>query len=175
MLLRGKLRGVTDYFALFALPRRPWLNGEKLEEQYRELARQTHPDQSTHATKDFAEVNEAYRILRDPKSRLRHLLALEGKPPSAATAEIPADLASLFMKIAPALKHNDKEQINTLSEEVSDRYGEAIEQLRRLSEGWSENASSNVIDAEKLYRRFAFLTRWKNLVEEHRFNTATYS
>lgn len=163
---------MTDYFALFTLPRRPWLDREKLEEKYRELARATHPDQTTQPTMNFAEVNEAYRILRDPKSRLQHLLALEGKPPPASTAEIPSDLASLFMKIVPVLKKNDKEEIDTLSAEVSDRYGEAIEQLHQLSESWSENASSNVIAAEKLYRRFAFLTRWKNLLEEHRFSAS---
>jgi molecular chaperone HscB len=169
LFLRGKFRRVTDYFALFALPPRPWLDGEKLEERYRELARATHPDQSTQPAMNFAEVNEAYRILRDPKSRLQHLLALEGRPPTAATAEIPRDLTDLFLRIAPALTRNDKREIDGLSEELSLLYDGAIEQLYQINESWSKHPMT---DVENLYRRFAFLTRWTKLVEEHRFNAA---
>ena len=166
---------MTDYFALFALSRRPWLDLEKLEEKYRELARETHPDQSTQRSSDFAEVNEAYRTLRDPKSRLQHLLTLEGYPQSGSTAEVPTDLMDLFMKIAPALANTNKEQLNLLNKELDGCYDKAIEQLQRIDLVWNQQTSSRMNDAEDLYRRFAFLTRWKNLIEERQFADSVVS
>jgi curved DNA-binding protein CbpA len=164
---------VTDYFALLAQPRRPWIDLDKLEEKYRELARATHPDQSTHPASDFTEVNEAYRTLRDPKSRLQHLLSLEGYSPSGPTAEIPADLSNLFMKIAPALAKRDKQEIDALNRKLSDQYEQALDRLHRLNDTWGKSASANMTEVDELYRRFAFLTRWKDLLQEHRFNIAT--
>jgi molecular chaperone HscB len=169
LFLRGKFFRVTDYFALLAQPHRPWLDLEKLEEKYRELARQTHPDQSDRGTNEFAEINEAYRTLRDPKSRLQHLLALKGHSLAISTTEVPADLADLFMKIAPALTRKDKNALDILSQELGNHYDKAIRELYGLNQAWSEN---RLDDAENLYRRFAFLTRWKNLVEEQQFNAA---
>ena len=160
---------MTDYFTLLAQPRRPWLDLEKLEERYRELARQTHPDQSGHGTNEFAEVNEAYRTLRDPKSRLQHLLALEEHSSAISATEVPADLADLFMKIASALIREDKNALDALNQELSECYDRAIEELHRLNQSWGENSLS---DVENLYRRFAFVTRWKNLIKEKQFNAA---
>ena len=60
---------MTDYFALLGEARRAWLDPEKLKEKYFALNRATAAD---------AELNEAYRVLSDPKLRLHHLLTLDG-------------------------------------------------------------------------------------------------
>jgi hypothetical protein len=60
---------MTDYFALFGEARRAWLDPEKLKEKYFALNRATAAD---------ADLNEAYRVLSDPKLRLHHLLTLDG-------------------------------------------------------------------------------------------------
>lgn len=162
---------MSDYFALFDQPRRPWIDLEKLEEKYRELVRSTHPDRSAQPANDLAKVNEAVRILRDPKLRLQHLLALEGKLPRDS-AEVPADLADLFMRIAPVLRNDERNEITILIEELGERYQDAINRLRQLDEVWTSNRDTSVIEAKNLYARFSYLTRWKNLFEEHRFNTS---
>jgi curved DNA-binding protein CbpA len=162
---------VTDYFAFFHQPRRPWIDLEKLEEKYRELARSTHPDQSAQPSNDFAQVNEGYRLLRDPKSRLQHLLELEGKLPRDS-AEVPAALADLFMRIAPILRGDDTNEMTILVEELNELHQEAINRLRQLDKVWTNKAETNEREAKNLYRRFSFLTRWKNLLEEHRFNAS---
>jgi curved DNA-binding protein CbpA len=166
LFLRRKLRRVTDYFAFFDQPRRPWIDLEKLEEKYRELARSTHPDQSAQPSNDFAQVNEGYRLLRDPKSRLQHLLALEGHPPSASTAEIPADLSDLFMKIAPALARNDEEEIRRVQKDLNDHSDDAVERLRQLDRAWDNEVALSFSGTENLYIRFAFLQRWRGLLDE---------
>src|SRR5271165_6196029 len=76
----------VSYFALFNLEPRFALPVEQLELAYRALAAQVHPDrhaQSSSAARREAQMlaanaNEAYRTLRKPLLRARHLLALGG-------------------------------------------------------------------------------------------------
>ena len=75
-----------NHFELFGLPARYALDAGALDDAYRALQRQVHPDR--HATADdtsrrlalqaAARVNEAYRTLGDPVERARYLLGLRG-------------------------------------------------------------------------------------------------
>lgn len=75
-----------DYFALFGLPAGYELDREALETRFRELQRAVHPDRYASAgdqerrlaMQKAAQVNEAYRVLRDPLARARYLLELRG-------------------------------------------------------------------------------------------------
>lgn len=163
---------MTDYFALLDQPHQPWIDLAKLEEKYRELAGITHPDRAMKSSHDFVEVNEAYRTLREPEARLRHLLTLEGKPPVSSIAETPPDLSNLFMKIAPAMTSRDKGEINDLTKELSDYYDDALEHLHQLNDAWNDRPGSALRAVEELHRRFVFLSRWKDLVEQHNFDIA---
>src|SRR5438128_12515999 len=76
---------MIDYFALFNEPRRPWLDGELLKAKFLQLSAEVHPDRvhgasaadKQRAHERSAELNAAYNCLREPKSRLQHLLELE--------------------------------------------------------------------------------------------------
>lgn len=160
---------MIDYFALLGQPRRPWLDLTKLEEKYREHARTTHPDQSACSADEFAELNKAYRTLRDPKSRLEHLLALEGKSPANGATDVPDDLVDLFMKIAPAVRSSDQNAIGELLGQVGRALDDALHALQALNLEWSADEPCPHT-AKKLYRRLSFLTRWKELLaERHMF------
>jgi curved DNA-binding protein CbpA len=165
LFLRRKFRRVTDNFALLDQPRRPWIDLKELEEKYHALARTTHPDQSKDPAAEFAEVNKAYRVLRDPKLRLEHLLALEGREIAWATSGIPADLDELFMQIAPAMKNGNEKQISGLRTRLEQYFDEALKQLHALSEKWNADACA-LAEAEHLQQRFSFLTRWKEVLAE---------
>jgi hypothetical protein len=89
---------MTDYFALLGEARRPWLDPEKLKEKYFALARERPAD---------AELNEAFRVLSDPKLRLHHLLALEGAD-LAAGRDVPAALAEFFWNTGTLLREVDR-------------------------------------------------------------------
>jgi len=96
---------MTDYFALFDESRRPWLDAEKLKAKFLILSAQAHPDKNPvnkreTANQHFAELNVAFNCLREPKERLRHLLALElGERPKQVQA-VPEGLMKLFAEIA---------------------------------------------------------------------------
>lgn len=144
---------MIDYFALLDQPRKPWLDVDLLKEKYHARAREAQPDQN---------VNEAYRVLRDPKLRLDHLLAGNSRPMKNA----PNELVDLFMEIAPVLHKIDKHngaRVEQLLERVNTEYEETIEQLRRADADWPNNRE----EVEQIHQRLIFLTRWRDLLAEH--------
>jgi curved DNA-binding protein CbpA len=158
---------VTDYFALFGQPRRPWLDPEELERKYYQLARQTHPDVSSREKLRFAEVNQGYRTLRNAKLRLQHLLTLAGKQPAGHTTEIGPDLTDLFAKVSAALATNSAQEIVGVLKRVEESLEQTCTNLRELNNGWN-GTPAELDEAERLYRCFSFLDRWKDLLDEAR-------
>jgi molecular chaperone HscB len=86
-----------DYFAFLGLPRHLQLDPGDLERRFRELSRQFHPDYFYNASaaerraslERSSYLNDAYRALKNPVTRLEYLLRVEGVPTSggADTAE----------------------------------------------------------------------------------------
>src|SRR5438034_7654624 len=84
----GKLQSAqdTDYFALFGLPRKLWIEMSGLEQKFLQLSWKLHPDNFVNASeqerelslKRSSELNDAYRALRDPVARVEYLLGIEG-------------------------------------------------------------------------------------------------
>src|SRR5919112_3059714 len=78
-----------DYFSFLGLPRRLNLDPQELERNFRELSRQFHPDYFYNASPSerlaslerSSYLNDAYRALRNPASRLEYLLKVEGLAP----------------------------------------------------------------------------------------------
>jgi len=75
-----------NHFELFDLPAVFSLDTEKLEQAYRDLQTEIHPDRFAHAGEAeqrlavqwSTRVNEAYKTLRNPFERARYLLELNG-------------------------------------------------------------------------------------------------
>jgi molecular chaperone HscB len=80
------VREKGDHFLLFGLPRKLWIEMSALEKRFLELSWKLHPDKFVNASaeeqelslKDSSELNDAYRVLRDPVARVEYLLELEG-------------------------------------------------------------------------------------------------
>jgi molecular chaperone HscB len=105
-----------DYFSFLGLPRRLLIDLQDLERRFRELSRKFHPDYFYNAspTERIASLerssylNDAYRVLRDPASRIEHLLAIEGLPPARSDGG--------SVKVPPALL----EEVFALNEELDE-------------------------------------------------------
>jgi molecular chaperone HscB len=77
----------SDYFAVFGLPRKLWLEMSTLEQKFLQLSWKLHPDNFVNAPeaerelslKRSSELNDAYRVLRDPVGRVEYLLEIEGE------------------------------------------------------------------------------------------------
>jgi len=76
----------SDYFAMFEIPRKLWVEMSGLEKKFLQLSWKLHPDNYVNATpeereislKRSSELNDAYRTLREPMARVEYLLAIEG-------------------------------------------------------------------------------------------------
>lgn len=77
----------ADYFAVFGLPRKLWIEMGALEQKFLRLSWKLHPDNFVNASEEArelslkrsSELNDAYRTLRDPVARVEYLLAIEGE------------------------------------------------------------------------------------------------
>jgi DnaJ-domain-containing protein 1 len=106
---------MTDYFALFNEPRRPWLDAETLKEKFLALSATVHPDrvhnlgeaQRAAAQERYTELNTAYNCLREPKDRLQHLLQLELTAQPHNTQRIPSDLMDLSLEVGKQCREAD--------------------------------------------------------------------
>jgi len=121
-----------DYFTFFGLPRRLGLDSRDLERRFRQLSRQFHPDFFHNASSSerlaslerSSYLNDAYRVLRNPSSRIEYLLSLEGFPP--ARTDVPGGT-----KVPASLL----EEVFELNEELDDirelrERGGDVEQVR---------------------------------------------
>jgi curved DNA-binding protein CbpA len=182
---------MTDYFALLQQPRRPWLDLDELKERYQALTLAQHPDRerANKSSHDFSEVNQAYRILKDPKLRLQHLLQLSGIDPKGDKV-IPEELLDLFGRIGDFVRSTDEllqrrnATQNALARSLvraeivtQEEKGKALlqttrylcevasEETRSLNETWAQVPEQ----LGQLFRRFAYLTRWLEQLEERQF------
>lgn len=85
----GKIQPLSreaDYFAFFALPQKLQMDEAALEQRFHQLSWKLHPDNFVRASEyernlaleRSSELNDAFRTLRDPISRVEYLLLCAG-------------------------------------------------------------------------------------------------
>ena len=185
---------MTDYFAVLQQPRQPWLDEEAVKTKYNELTLTQHPDVSdaNEASRDFGDVTQAYRVLSDPKLRLRHLLELGAGLPRQQ--QVPPDLDQWFTRVAEFIESANRAVSRipgagsavalslsrvemtrlgpagrTILSELQQLYQNALQELPPLNSSWSTNLSA----LAELYVRISFLSRWIEQVEEYVEKLAT--
>ncbi len=101
----------NDYFTWFGFDHSLSIDQDALEKQYHTLSRKFHPDyfqqrtpeEQTISLENTAQLTQAYRILKDPKKRVRYLIGLiEGDKPMEA--EAPAELFEDIFEIQERLE-----------------------------------------------------------------------
>lgn len=104
---------MQDHFQLFGLARSFALDLDALERAFRDIQSRVHPDRYAHAgdaerraSMQWAtRVNEAYRVLRNPVTRARHLLELRGVDVAFETnTAMPAEFLMEQMELREALE-----------------------------------------------------------------------
>src|SRR3982751_2508081 len=81
-----------DYFSFLGLPRLLTIDAADLERRFRALSRKFHPDFYYNAApaermaslERSSYLNDAVRALRNPVTRIEHLLAIEGLRPATS-------------------------------------------------------------------------------------------
>ena len=158
-----------DYFSFLGLPRKLVIDANDLERRFRDLSRKFHPDYFYNAspTERLASLerssylNDAYRTLRNPVSRVEHLLAIEGLPPAKSedgTAKVPPSLLEEVFALNEELDEirelresgADPEKLRARLERarapIDARRDEHERQLQELSARWDAQEDAPAAD-----------------------------
>ena len=151
---------MQNHFDLFGLAPAYALETEALERSYREIQSRVHPDRFAHAgdaerrasLQWTTRVNEAYRTLKDPVQRAKHLLELRG-----------VDLAfETNTAMPPEFLMQQMELRESLEEAVATKDPARLDKLRRdlaKSRQSLERQIAEAIDSRKDYPGAAGLVR----------------
>lgn len=152
----------TDYFAFFGLPRKLWLEPSELETRFHELSWKLHPDNFVRASEyerqlsleRASQLNDAYRALREPLSRVEYLLSLAGVRKEGQTKQqAPAELLEEVFELNESLdelrsarqRSANGEELSALRQRLENeerafeaRLRELDDELKRLAREWDE-------------------------------------
>jgi len=151
---------MQNHFELFGLAPAFALEGEALERSYREIQSKVHPDRFAHAgdaerrasLQWTTRVNEAYRTLRDPVQRAKHLLELHGVDVAFETnTAMPADFLMQQMELRESLEEATAKKDSSRLDLLRKNLGKS-----RLS---LQQEIAEAIDAKKDYAAAAGLVR----------------
>jgi curved DNA-binding protein CbpA len=188
-----------DHFALLAEPRRPWLDAEALKSKFHTLSAEVHPDrvheaapaEKLAAQQRYTDLNAAYQCLREPRSRIRHLLELElGAKPSDLT-NIPEDLMNLFFAVGKQMRETDAlltekaaatspllkvelferaqaavPALHELQQQIAARRDLILAQLQAVDACWGPTSPHPTDELLTIWRWLSFYDRWLGQLHE---------
>jgi molecular chaperone HscB len=154
-----------DDFTLFALPQRFALERSALDERWRALQSEVHPDRfvreggaSQRVAMQWAvRINEAYQRLKDPLRRAAYLCALRGEPVDehSNTAMPPAFLAQQMEWREELDEAGDVASIERLDGEVRAHESRLLDELQAtLDERDDARAAAEQVRALMFVARF---------------------
>jgi molecular chaperone HscB len=155
---------MQNHFELFGLAPAFAVESEALERSYRDIQSRVHPDRFAHAgdaerrasLQWTTRVNEAYRILKDPVQRARHILELHGVDVAFETnTAMPAEFLMQQMELRETLENSKdaaaldalRKGLRKTRESLEAQIGEAID------------SKKDYVGAAGLVRKLQFLDK----------------
>src|SRR5215831_15119538 len=153
-----------NYFAIFDLPPKLWIEMSELERKFLQLSWKLHPDNFVNATeqerelslKRSSELNDAYRTLRDPISRVEYLLAIEGeRKEGEKKQQAPPELLEEVFELNESLDElrearaagsqldSLKARLRTAERAFAEKLSEVDSQLQRIARDWDTAVDGN--------------------------------
>ncbi len=183
---------MTDHFASLQQPRRPWLDLEALKDQFHALAARHHPDTAGGSTDAFGEISRAYEVLKNPSSRVKHLLEVEYPwALQGGDGAIAPGLADRFMEVATLLRElnvfqqQQPENTTPLTQalQASERfslkrdaekvlatvemeYARSLRLLQAEDEIWESRSEATAVRLVRLGDELSYLRKWSNELRE---------
>jgi molecular chaperone HscB len=159
-----------DHFALFDLPRKLWIEMSGLEQKFLQLSWKLHPDNFVNASaeeqerslKRSSEVNDAYRVLRDPVARVEYLLEIEGaRKEGEHKQQAPPELLEEVFELNESLDElrearesgGDlaalKSRLESAQKNFQERLGEVDEHLQVTAQQWDAALVAKAGDSDR--------------------------
>jgi molecular chaperone HscB len=156
----------SNDFEIFGLSPAFALDRQALDERWKDLQRQAHPDR--HASADAAtqrqamqwsvRINEAYQRLKDPIKRAAYLCELNGAPIQAENnTAMPADFLMQQMEWREALEEaSGVADLERMADDVADARRQRLAQVQRCADEQRDFAAvAQQVRALMFVERFA--------------------
>jgi len=160
----------SDYFALFEMPRKLWIEMTGLEQKFLQLSWKLHPDNFVNASEEereaslkrSSELNDAYRTLHDPVARVEYLLEIEGaRKEGEKKQQAPPELLEEAFELNESLDEwreakaagGDVSALKMRLESAEKNFGEKLSevdgQLQQIAQSWDAAIDSNADPAAR--------------------------
>src|SRR5713101_2225529 len=169
-----QLPRAVDYFALFEMPRKLWIEMSGLEQKFLQLSWMLHPDNFVNASeqerdlslKRSSELNDAYRTLRDPVGRVEYLLGIEGtRKEGEHKQQAPPELLEEVFELNESLDElraakasgGDlaalKSRLESAEKHFQEKLGEVDSRLQEAAREWDAALSGDAATRKKIMAR----------------------
>src|ERR1700730_4427642 len=159
-----------NYFELLQVPRKLWIETPVLEKKFLELSWKLHPDKFVNASaeeqelslKGSSELNDAYRVLRDPVARVEYLLKIEGmRKEGEHKQQAPPELLEEVFALNESLDElreakssggdlaSLKARLQSAEQNFQEKLGQVDVQLQEAARQWDAAIDANATDAER--------------------------
>src|SRR5215471_8465936 len=163
-----------NYFAIFDLPPKLWIELSELERKFLQLSWKLHPDNFVNATeqerelslKRSSELNDAYRTLRDPIARVEYLLAIEGeRKEGEKKQQAPPELLEEVFELNESLDElreakasgedlaELKAKLEAAEKSFQEKLGEVDGELRAAAQEWDAALEADRATRKKIMAR----------------------
>jgi molecular chaperone HscB len=160
-----QLPQAVDYFTLFEMPRKLWIEMSGLEQRFLQLSWKLHPDNFVNSSeterelslKRSSELNDAYRTLRDPVGRVEYLLGIEGaRKEGQHKQQAPPELLEEVFELNESLDElrearqsgGDlaalKSRLESVEKNFQEKLGEVDAQLQSAAHEWDAALQADV-------------------------------
>jgi molecular chaperone HscB len=162
--------GKGDHFSLFGLPRKLWIEMPTLDKKFLELSWKLHPDKFVNASpadqelslKSSSELNDAYRVLRDPVARVEYMLELEGmRKEGEHKQQAPPELLEEVFELNESLDElreaktsggdlsSLKHRLESAEKNFQQKLGEVDAQLQKTAQQWDAAIDASASDTDR--------------------------
>lgn len=161
-----------NHFELFGLPQRFQVDSAQLDEAYRKIQAQVHPDRFVRASdaerrvsmQSATHVNEAYRTLKNPLARARYLLSLQRVDvASESNTAMPAEFLQQQMLWRESVEDavHQPETLAALARRLTDEMKDCYAELERRL----DREGDYTLAAESV-RKLMFLERLREEIDD---------
>jgi molecular chaperone HscB len=159
-----RLPAGADFFGALGLPRKLQVNLEDLEQRFHHLSWKLHPDNFVRASEfernlsleRSSELNDAYRTLQNPISRVEYLLAQAGvRKEGASKQQAPPELLEEVFELNESLDElrearesggdlgQLRERLNAAQRNFQEKLNEVDAELQAIFAEWDKSVDSN--------------------------------
>jgi molecular chaperone HscB len=161
----------VDYFAIFGLPRKLWIEMSALEQKFLQMSWKLHPDNFVNASEEerdlslkrSSELNDAYRTLRDPVGRVEYLLGIEGaRKEGEHKQQAPPELLEEVFELTESLDElreakasgGDlaalKSRLESAEKSFQEKLGEVDAQLQAAAREWDAALEGKTAERKRI-------------------------